>query len=72
MRHALDLKKATAEEVTRGEKIAVFLIMEFSINVRLSAFLVKPLFKSGNEDTPSLSGTLDFLKLFDHKKYWRK
>ena len=72
MRHAIDLKKAKPEKLTGGDNIAVFLIIEPSTNVRPSAFLVKPVFKPGNEDTLSLSGTLDFLKLLNVKKYWRK
>jgi hypothetical protein len=46
MRHATDLKRAKPEKLTKGNNIAVFLIMEPSINARPSAFLVKPVFKS--------------------------
>jgi hypothetical protein len=63
MRHAIDLKKAKPEKLTGGDNIAIFLIMEPSINMRPSAFLVKPLLKSGNQDTLSLSGTLDSQKI---------
>jgi len=69
MRHAIDLKKAKPKKLTGGDNIAVFLIMESGINMLPSAFLVKPVLKSGNEDTLSLSGTLDFLKLLIRKKY---
>ena len=68
MRHAIDLKKAKPEKLTGGDNIAIFLIMESSINMRPSVFLVKPVLKSANEDTLSLSGTLDFPKLLIRKK----
>ena len=47
MRHAIDLKKAKPEKLTRGDNIAVFLIMEPSTNARPSVFWVKSVFKSG-------------------------
>ena len=54
MRHAIDLKKAKPEKLTGGDNIAIFLIMEPSTNMWPSAFLVKPVLKSGNEGTLSL------------------
>lgn len=72
MRHAIDLKKAKPEKLTGDDNFAVVFIIEPSTNVQPSAFLVKPVFKARHENNHSLSGSLDFLKLLEHKKILAK